>query len=63
MNMVLNRAVGNERLNINLNPVLWKLGKIPLHLNTSMQAICYPLSFSGIDEQVVFRSSLSIFSL
>lgn len=42
--MVLNRAVGNVGLNINLNPICWKLGKIPLPLNSSMQAICYPLS-------------------
>lgn len=62
VNMVLNRVAGNERLNLNLNSICWNLGKIPLHLNSSKQAICYPLSFSGIDEQVVFRRSLSIFS-
>lgn len=44
------------------DPRDWKLGKIPLHLNSSKQAICYPISFSGTDEQVVFRRSLSIFS-
>lgn len=61
-NMVLNRAAISERFNVNLNPTCWKLGKIPLYLNSSKQAICYSLSFSGIDEQVVFRRSLSIFS-
>lgn len=60
--MVLNKAVVNERININLNPICWKLGKIALHLNSSKQAICYPLCFSEIDEQVVFRRSLCIFS-
>lgn len=34
----------------------------PMHLNSSKLAICYPLSFSGIDEQVVCRRSPSIFS-
>lgn len=62
MNMALNRATVNERFHINLNPTCWRLGKISLHLNSSKQAICYPLSFSEIDEQVVFRRSLSIFS-
>lgn len=52
----------NERLNLKWNPMCWKLSKIPLHLNSSEQATCYPLSFRGMDEQVVFRRSRSIFS-
>lgn len=57
-NMALNRAAVHERFHVNLNPICWKSGKISLHLNSSKQAICYPLSFSEIDEQVVFRRSL-----
>lgn len=59
---ILSKMVVNEKWNLNVILRDWKLGKIPPHLNSSKQAICYPLSFSGTDEQVVFRRSLSIFS-
>lgn len=62
MIMMLNGVSVNGKFNLKLNCIGWKLGKIWFYLNSSKQAICYPLSFSGIDEQVVFRRSLGKFS-
>lgn len=59
---VLSEVGENDRLSLNLTLKGWQLGKISSDLNSSKLAICYPLSFSGIDEQVVCRRSPSIFS-